>query len=119
MQAAICTAYGGPEVIELREVQAPVPKDNEVLIRVRVSTVASGDCRIRGSNFPGGFWLPARLMLGITRPRRPILGTECSGVIEQVGAAVTRFRAGDAVFAFSGAGFGCHARFRPCARTRR
>jgi NADPH:quinone reductase-like Zn-dependent oxidoreductase len=112
MQAAFCAAYGGPEVVELRDVPAPVPADNEVLIRVRACTVASGDCRVRGSNFPSGFWLPARLMLGITRPRQPILGTECSGVIERVGAAVTRFRPGDAVFALSGADFGCHARFK-------
>jgi NADPH:quinone reductase-like Zn-dependent oxidoreductase len=112
MQAAICTAYGGPEVIELREVQAPVPKDNEVLIRVHASTVASGDCRIRGSNFPGGFGLPARVMLGLTRPRQPILSTECAGVIEAVGAGVKRLRPGDAVFAFSGAGLGCHAHFK-------
>jgi NADPH:quinone reductase-like Zn-dependent oxidoreductase len=112
MQAAICTAYGGPDVVQVREVKAPVPRDDEVLIRVHASTVASGDRRVRGSNFPGGFWLPARLMLGLTRPRQRILGTECAGVIEAVGARVKRFRPGDAVFAISGAAFGCHARFK-------
>ena len=71
MQAAICRDNGGPHVVELREVHAPVAKDNEVLIRVHASTVVSGDCRIRASNFPGGFWLPARLLLGLTRPRQP------------------------------------------------
>jgi NADPH:quinone reductase-like Zn-dependent oxidoreductase len=112
MKAAICEAYGGPEVVRVREVARPVAKANEVLIRVHATTVSSGDARMRASRFPGGFWLPARLMLGLTRPRQPILGTELAGVIEAVGADVTRFRVGEAVFAFSGARFGGHAEFK-------
>lgn len=112
MLAAFCTAYGGPDVVHLREIRTPVPKDKEVLIRVHATTVSSGDCRIRASNFPTGFGLMGRLIFGPSRPRQPILGTECSGMIEAVGPAVTRFRPGDAVIAFGGAGFRCHAQYR-------
>lgn len=112
MLAAICTAYGGPDVVQLREVETPVPKDKEVLIRIHATTVASGDCRVRASNFPRGFGVAGRLILGLNRPRQPILGTECAGVIEAIGAGVTRFRPGDAVIAFGGAKFRCHAQHR-------
>ena len=112
MLAAICTTYGGPDVVQLREVETPVPKDKEVLIRIHATTVASGDCRIRASNFPHGFGLAGRLIFGTSRPRQPILGTECSGVIEATGPAVTRFRPGDTVIAFGGAGLRCHAQYR-------
>jgi NADPH:quinone reductase-like Zn-dependent oxidoreductase len=112
MRAAVCKAYGRPDVVDLREVEAPVPNHNEVLIRVRATTVTSADSRVRGSNFPGGFWLLARLALGLTRPRQPILGMEVAGVVEAVGARVTRYRPGDAVFALSGFSFGCHAELK-------
>lgn len=112
MLAAICTAYGAPDVVQLREVETPVPKDKEVLIRIHATTVSSGDCRLRGANFPTGFGPMVRLIFGLSRPRQPILGTECSGVIEAIGAGVTRFRPGDAVIAFGGAGFRCHAQYR-------
>ncbi|MSP75731.1 MAG: NAD(P)-dependent alcohol dehydrogenase [Rhodospirillaceae bacterium] len=112
MLAAICTGYGGPGVVHLGEVETPVPKDKEVLIRIHATTVSSGDCRIRGANFPTGFGLMARLIFGLSRPRQPILGTECSGVIEAIGSGVARFRPGDAVIAFGGARFRCHAQYR-------
>lgn len=112
MKAAVCTAYGGPEVVRVREVPDPIAKPNEVLVRILATTVASGDARIRGSRFPAGFWLPARLVFGLRRPRKPVLGTELAGVVDAVGASVTRYRTGDKVFAFSGAGFGCHAEFK-------
>ncbi len=112
MLAAFCTAYGGPDVVHLREIKTPAPKDKEVLIRIHATTVSSADCRIRGANFPTGFGLMGRLIFGPSRPRQPILGTECSGVIEAIGPGVTRFRPGDAVIAFCGAGFRCHAQYR-------
>jgi NADPH:quinone reductase-like Zn-dependent oxidoreductase len=112
MRAAICTSYGGPEVVRLAEVPPPVARDDEILVRVHATTVASGDCRLRGANFPAGFGLLARLAFGITRPRQPILGTELAGVVESTGARVTRFRPGDEVFAMSGAKFGCHAEYK-------
>ncbi len=112
MQAAFATAYGGPEVVQLRDVPDPVPKANEVLVRIRATTVSSGDARLRGARFPAGFGPIARLIFGLTRPRQPILGTELSGVVESAGSAVTRWRPGDHVFAFAGAGMRCHAELR-------
>lgn len=111
MKAAICTSYGPPETVTLREVPAPVPTGREVLIRIRATTVSSGDCRVRGATFPPGFGPIARLALGWSGPRRPILGTECAGTIASVGPQVTRFRVGDEVFAFTGAKFGSHAEY--------
>ncbi len=75
-----------------------MPAAGEVLVRVRATTVASGDARVRGYNVPGLFWIPARLALGVLRPRRRVLGTEFAGVVEAVGAGVTRFEPGDRVF---------------------
>lgn len=112
MRAALCTAYGGPDVVRIADIPSPVAKPNEVLIRVLATTVASGDARIRGSRFPSGFWLPARVFLGLRRPRQPILGTECAGTVEAIGERVTRYRVGDQVFAFSGIGMGCHAELK-------
>lgn len=112
MKAAICTRYGNPDVVEIREIAQPQPKPGEVLIRIAATTVSSGDARIRAARFPAGFALPARLALGLRRPRRQVLGTELAGVIEAVGSQVTRFRPGDEVFAFPGSGMGCHAAYR-------
>lgn len=112
VRAAICEAYGGPEVVAVREVPDPRPKPGEILIRARAATVSSGDARVRGANFPPGMALPVRLFLGIRGPRKPILGTELAGTVAAVGDGVTRFRVGDAVFAFAGGGFGCHAELK-------
>lgn len=113
MKAAICIGYGGPEVVKVvDDVPTPVPKAGEVLVRVLATTVSSADARIRGSRFPAGLWFPARLVLGITRPRNSILGTELAGVVEAVGPGASRFRPGDEVIAFAGSDLGCHAEFR-------
>lgn len=115
MKAYVCRRYGGPEVLDLKDVQKPTPKDREVLVKIHATTVTSGDWRVRTLNVPKGFGLIARLAIGITRPRQPILGTELAGVIETVGKDVTRFQPGDAVFAFPGAKMGCHAQYRAVA----
>lgn len=99
MKAIICTKYGPPEVLQMKEVAAPVPRDGEVLIRIHATTVHVGDVRIRRFDVPRWQWLIARLALGLTGPRNPILGMEAAGVIESTGSGVTRFKAGDAVFA--------------------
>jgi NADPH:quinone reductase-like Zn-dependent oxidoreductase len=112
MQAALCTAHGGPDSVVLREVGKPVTGPDDVLIRIHATTVSSGDARVRAARFPSGFGLLARLALGISGPRQPILGVECAGVIEAVGDRVTAFVPGDVVFAAPGAGFGCHAEYR-------
>lgn len=112
MQAFVCRRYGGLEVVELADVPKPVPRDNEVLVRIQATTVTSGDWRVRTLCVPAGLGLVARLGLGITRPRQPILGTELAGTIEAVGKDVTRFRVGDEVFGFPGGAMGCHAEYR-------
>lgn len=111
MKAVVCTRYGPPEVLELREVPKPVPGDAEVLIQVHATTVAAGDVRTRAFKVPLLEWLPARLYLGVTRPKRPILGLELAGDVAEVGKDVTRFKPGDPVFAFAGFGFGAYAEY--------
>ena len=98
MKAAIQTAYGGPDVVVIRDIPKPVPKEGEVLVRVVATTVTSGDARLRAFRVPAAFWLPARLFLGISKPRKTVLGSEFAGVVEAVGSKVTRFKAGDRVF---------------------
>ncbi len=112
MKAVVYARYGSPDVLELKEVPKPVPKGREVLIKVRATTVTSGDWRARSLDVPTGFGLMARLFFGISRPRRPTLGTELAGDVESVGKDVRKFTAGDRVFAFSGAAMGCHAEYR-------
>jgi NADPH:quinone reductase-like Zn-dependent oxidoreductase len=106
MKAVIYEKYGLPEVLSLVELEKPVPKDNEVLIRIHATTVAAGDIRMRGFKVQLSFWLPARLALGLTGPKRKILGMEASGVVESVGKNVEKFKAGDEVLAATGFGGG-------------
>src|SRR5690242_8810129 len=91
MRAMLCLKYGPPEVLEPGEVPTPVPRDDEVLIRVRATTVSVADTRCRAFRVPPAFWIPARLALGIFKPRRTILGGELSGDVVAIGKAVTRF----------------------------
>jgi len=115
MKAAVYERYGPPEVVEVRDVEKPVPKAGEVLIRIHATTVTSGDWRMRSMELPAGFGFMAPLVLGIGKPRQPILGSELAGEIEALGAGVTSFQVGDQVFAFPGASTGCHAEYR-CVR---
>lgn len=98
MKAAIAPRYGPPEVIQIIEVPDPVPAPGEVLVRVRATTVSSADARIRAFRVPGVFWVVARLALGVTRPKRSVLGGEFAGIVQAVGEGVTRFTPGDRVF---------------------
>jgi NADPH:quinone reductase-like Zn-dependent oxidoreductase len=111
MRAIVCPKYGPPEVLRLTELPKPVPRDNEVLVKVLAATVARGDIRIRSFTVPFWQWLPARLYLGIRKPKRAVLGMELAGEIETLGRNVTRFRKGDRVFAFAGFAFGAHAEY--------
>ena len=112
MRAVVYRRYGGPEVVELADVPKPVPRDNEVLVRIHATTVTSGDWRVRTLCVPTGLGLVARLAFGFTGPRQPIMGSEMAGTIEAVGKDVTRFRVGDEVFGFPGGSMGCHAQYR-------
>jgi NADPH:quinone reductase-like Zn-dependent oxidoreductase len=112
MKAIICTKYGTPEVLQLKEIEKPTPKDNEVLIKVYATTVTVADCRVRGFIVPKSFWLPAKFALGFSKPKQSILGNELSGIIEDVGKNVTKFKVGDKVFAFSDHKFGAYAEYK-------
>jgi NADPH:quinone reductase-like Zn-dependent oxidoreductase len=115
MKAVVCTRYGAPEVLELQDVAKPEPADREILVKVRATTVTMGDFRIRSFTVPRAVWLPARMALGLRKPRRDILGIELAGDVEAVGAGVTRFKAGDRVIAATLRGFGAYAEYR-CLR---
>ncbi|NDJ63095.1 MAG: NAD(P)-dependent alcohol dehydrogenase [Chloroflexi bacterium] len=113
MKAVVYERYGPPEVLHLTEIAKPTPKDNEVLIKVRATTVTVGDSRMRSFTVPRAQWLFARLYLGIRKPRRPILGMELAGDVEAVGKHVTRYRVGDAVFASTfEVGFGGYVEYK-------
>lgn len=111
MKAIVYTRYGPPEVLQLAEVEKPVPRDDEVLIRVHATTVSAPDFRCRSFTVPFSFWIPARLALGVLKPRRRILGAELSGVVEGVGKKVTRFKVGDRIFAATLMRFGGYAEY--------
>jgi NADPH:quinone reductase-like Zn-dependent oxidoreductase len=111
MKAIICTNYGGPEVLKLADIPKPTISDNQVLVRVVSTAVNSGDVRVRGLVVPGFLRIVMRLVLGVRRPRKPILGVVFSGVVESVGAEVTRFKQGDEVFAMTGFKFGAYAEY--------
>jgi NADPH:quinone reductase-like Zn-dependent oxidoreductase len=96
MKAIVYEKYGPPEVLQLKEVEKPTPKNNEVLVKVYATAVTSGDCRMRSFNVPLMQWLPARLILGLKKPRNPILGLWLAGEIETAGKAVKK---GDRVYA--------------------
>lgn len=111
MKAVVCTKYGPPEVLQLKEIEKPVPKDKEVLIKIQATTVSAADYRVRSFQVPTIFWIPGRLMLGLRKPRKPILGMELSGEIEAIGKDVTKFKQGDQVFAATLQTFGAYAEY--------
>ncbi len=111
MKAALCTAYGAPEVVRVGEAPTPKLKADGVLIRVHAATVSSGDWRVRSLKLPPGFGPLGRLIFGFQRPRQPILGTDCAGVVVEVGPQVQDFGVGDRVVAFPDIRMGCHAEY--------
>ncbi|MFE3976493.1 MULTISPECIES: NAD(P)-dependent alcohol dehydrogenase [unclassified Peribacillus] len=111
MKAMVCTKYGSPDVLELKEVAKPSPNDNEILVKVHAATVASGDIRVRSFKSPFLLWLPMRIFLGLRKPRKSILGVELAGEIEETGRNVKKFKKGDQVFAMTGMNFGAHAEY--------
>jgi NADPH:quinone reductase-like Zn-dependent oxidoreductase len=112
MKAMVYTKYGSPEVLQIKEVNKPIPKENELLVKVKATTVTVADIRSRSFTVPPVFWLPARITLGFRQPKKKILGMELAGEVEAVGTGVKRFKAGDQVFAASLAGFGAYAEYK-------
>jgi alcohol dehydrogenase len=115
MKAAICMRYGPPKVLQFQDVRDPVPGAKDVLIRIRATTVTPSDCYIRSMipSAPLAMRLVARVVIGFTRPRRPILGAVLAGEIEAIGRKVSRFQVGDRVWAFTVLRMGCYAQ-RTC-----
>jgi len=111
MKAIVWTKYGPPDVLHLEEVDKPVPKDNEVLIKVHAATVTAGDCELRRFDIPGFLWLLVRIMVGIRKPRIKILGQEMAGEIVSVGQKVRQFNIGDQVFAAPEMRLGAYAEY--------
>jgi NADPH:quinone reductase-like Zn-dependent oxidoreductase len=111
MKAVECTRYGPPEVLHVIETAIPVPGNNEMQIAVKASAVTASDIFIRSSAIPVQYMIPMRIMIGITRPRRSILGLVYAGVVEAVGSEITRFSVGDRVFGMTGFRFGAYAEY--------
>jgi len=117
MRAVVYDRYGPPDVLRLEEVERPVPKEDEVLVRVHATTVNRSDAHTREANRGGGLavTLLSRMVSGLRRPRQPILGNEFAGEVVAAGAAVKEFAVGDRVFGWTGLRFGAHAEFM-CVR---
>jgi 2-desacetyl-2-hydroxyethyl bacteriochlorophyllide A dehydrogenase len=118
MKAIVYTKYGPPEVLQLKEVEKPSPKDNELLIRVYATPITFGETKSRDFTFSlSEFWLPgplyplARLAMGMKKPKKTILGSDFAGEIESVGKNVTLFKKGDQVFGYRGPNFGANAEY--------
>ncbi|WP_304132427.1 NAD(P)-dependent alcohol dehydrogenase [Ignavibacterium album] len=111
MKAIICTKYGPPEVLKMRDVPKPVPKGNEILVKIISTSVNSGDVRVRNLAVEGFIKVVMRLVLGFFKPRKPILGTVYAGIIEGVGTNVSKFKTGDKVFGMTGFKFGTYSEY--------
>ena len=112
MRAVVCTRYGPPEVLQLAEIDLPTPGRDGVRVRIRATAVTSSDCFVRGFRIKPSMWLPARLALGVTRPRKSVLGMVLAGDIDAVGEDVTSFEVGQPVFGFDRFGFGTYAEYK-------
>lgn len=112
MKAILCTRYGPPDVLQIGQWKKPIPKKDEVLIKIYATSVTDSDIFIRGSNIPLMFMIPMRIMLGIRRPRNPIIGEVFSGEIEWVGSEIKRFKTGDQVYGFTGFSLGAYADYK-------
>lgn len=112
MKAIVCTKYGPPEVLQIKQWKKPVPRKDEVLIKIYAASVTNSDIFIRSSSVSLKFIIPFRLMIGITKPRNPIIGEVFSGEIEYAGPKIKRFKAGDRVFGLTGMSLGAYADYK-------
>ena len=111
MKAVICNRYGSPDVLQLAEVDKPVPKENEILIEIKASAVTASDLFIRGSNIPLRFKILMRLYMGIFKPRKSIIGLVFSGIVKSAGNKIKRFSPGDEVYGMTGFNLGTYAEY--------
>jgi NADPH:quinone reductase-like Zn-dependent oxidoreductase len=119
MKAIVYSEYGAPEVLRLKDVEKPTPKDNEIQVRVRATSITVGDLWARNFkaisprefSMPFPLWLPSRMFFGISKPRISVLGSEFAGEVESVGKDVKKFKQGDAVFGYRGQSMGANAEF--------
>lgn len=112
MKAIICKKYGPAENLEIVEYRKPIPEDDEVLIKIYATSVTDSDIFIRTSNVPISVLIPFRLMIGIFRPRNKIIGEVFSGVIEQIGTRIKRFKVGEQVYGLTGMSLGAYADYK-------
>ena len=112
MKAIVCSKYGGPEVLQVTRCKKPIPMEDEVLIKIYAASVTDSDIFIRSSNVPVKMLIPFRLMIGISKPRNPIIGEVFAGEIEYAGSGIKRFRAGDQVYGLTGFSLGAYADYK-------
>lgn len=112
MKAVVLKKFGAAENLKIESVPAPVLKNNEFLVKVYATSVTSADRRIRSLNLPLGFGLIGRLVYGFSKPKKAILGTELSGVVERIGSQITRFKVGDRVVSMDGFNLGAYAQYK-------
>jgi NADPH:quinone reductase-like Zn-dependent oxidoreductase len=112
MKAIICAKYGPPGVLQVKQWKKPIPRKDEVLIKIYAASVTNSDIFIRSSNIPLRFKIPMRLMIGIRKPRNEIIGEVLSGEIEYAGSEIKRFKAGDQVFGLTGFSLGAYADYK-------
>lgn len=115
MKAAVCTKYGPPEVLKIVQYPKPIPKDDEVLINIRATSVTNSDIFIRGSKIAWQLLIPMRMMIGLRKPRKEIIGEVFAGVVSEVGAKITRFHGGEQVYGLTGFSLGAYAEYK-CMR---
>ena len=111
MKAVVCTRYGPPEVLRVKELATPVPRKNEVRIRISATAVTSSDCYLRGLRLSPVYRIMARLAIGWCAPRQPVLGLVLSGEVDSVGPDAKSFEVGDRVFGFNRHRFGTYAQY--------
>ena len=112
MKAVVYSEYGSPDVLQVKEVEKPVPKDDEILIKVHAAEVTKADCEMRSFNFQvKWFWLPLRFALGLKKPRRHVLGVYFAGEVASVGKEITKYNKGDHIFGATKLRLGAHGEY--------
>ena len=112
MKAIVYTKYGTPDVLQIRDIEKPEPEDDEVLIKVHAAEATKADCELRSFKFAvKWFWLPLRVAMGLTRPKKQVLGGYFAGEVETVGKDVLKFKKGDQVFGTTNLRFGAYGEY--------